>query len=151
MKFVSLVVFLMIAISLAGCATTRKDVSTEQLQMRIADMEKQIDQKSLEILDLKDQVSDLQSELKLASSGPVVSQKTPVALSPAAKEIIRVAASPQDVQTALKNAGHYTGPIDGKIGERTKKSIKAFQEANGLTADGVVGQKTWAGLKTYLH
>lgn len=151
MGFVSLLGIFVLVVSIAGCATTKKDMSSEQLQMRISDMEKQIDQKSLEILDLKDQVSELNDELKTSGSTPTVSQKTAKTLSPVEKEIIRVAASPQDIQTSLKNAGYYTGAIDGKIGNNTKKAIKAFQEANGLRADGVIGQKTWLKLKTYLN
>jgi peptidoglycan hydrolase-like protein with peptidoglycan-binding domain len=58
--------------------------------------------------------------------------------------------SPQQIQTCLKNAGLYTGAIDGKIGPKSKKAIKDFQAANGLVADGVVGKKTWAKLQEYL-
>lgn len=151
MGFVSLVGVLMITIGMAGCATTRKDLSSEQLQMRISDMEKQVDQKSLEIMDLREEISELNSELKYASPAPVVSQNLPAVSTSVDKGIIRVAASPQDVQTSLKNAGLYSGPIDGKIGTNTKKAIREFQSANGLTADGVIGQKTWTKLKTYLY
>lgn len=55
-----------------------------------------------------------------------------------------------DIQTALKNAGFYNGKIDGVKGEQTKKAIKAFQKANGLRDDGVVGPKTWELLSGYL-
>ena len=48
-----------------------------------------------------------------------------------------------EIQTALKNAGFYTGNIDGKIGPKSKKAIEDFQKANGLKADGKVGAKTW--------
>ena len=54
------------------------------------------------------------------------------------------------IQTALKNAGFYTGTIDGKIGPMSKKAIIEFQKANGLQADGKVGPKTWAALEKYL-
>ena len=57
----------------------------------------------------------------------------------------------KDIQTALKNAGFYTGEIDGKIGPMSKKAIEAFQQANGLKADGKVGPKTWALLSKYLN
>ena len=53
------------------------------------------------------------------------------------------------IQTALKNAGLYTGNIDGKIGPKTKEAIKTFQSQNGLKADGVAGAQTWAKLGQY--
>lgn len=56
----------------------------------------------------------------------------------------------RQIQTALKNAGYDAGPIDGKIGPKTKKGIKDFQAANGLAVDGKVGPKTWAKLSKYL-
>lgn len=37
--------------------------------------------------------------------------------------------------------------IDGKFGSKTEEAVKKFQRENGLTADGVVGQKTWIALK----
>ena len=57
----------------------------------------------------------------------------------------------KEIQTALKNAGYYTGEVDGKIGPLTKKSIKEFQAANNLEADSKVGSKTWAVLSNYLN
>jgi len=56
----------------------------------------------------------------------------------------------KDVQTALKNAGFYTGSVDGKIGPRTKSAIQEFQKAKGLKVDGKVGPKTWAEMEKYL-
>ena len=56
----------------------------------------------------------------------------------------------QKIQTALKNAGFYTGNIDGKIGPGSKKAIAAFQQSKGLKADGKVGPRTWAALEAYL-
>jgi len=58
--------------------------------------------------------------------------------------------SDEQIQKALKHAGFYKGAIDGKVGPRTKSAIREFQKANGLTADGSVGDKTWQALKTYL-
>jgi len=57
----------------------------------------------------------------------------------------------REIQAALKNAGFYTGSIDGKIGPKTKKAIEAFQSANGLKADGKVGPKTWEALNKHLN
>ncbi len=56
----------------------------------------------------------------------------------------------QLVQTALKEAGFDPGAIDGKTGTKTKKAIMAFQNANGLKADGKIGYKTIAKLSEVL-
>ena len=58
--------------------------------------------------------------------------------------------SPKQIQRALKSAGFYQGPIDGKIGPKTKEAILKFQKAKGLKADGIVGKKTSAELNKYL-
>ena len=59
--------------------------------------------------------------------------------------------APEEIQQALKNAGFYTGSVDGKIGPATKKAITEFQQQNGLTADGKIGKKTWEKLREYLN
>jgi len=56
-----------------------------------------------------------------------------------------------EIQTALQNAGYYTGSIDGKAGPKTQKAIEEFQKANGLVADGKVGRKTWGLLSRHLN
>lgn len=59
--------------------------------------------------------------------------------------------SATEIQTALKNAGFYSGEIDGKIGRMSRKAIEDFQQANSLKVDGKVGPKTWEVLKKYLN
>lgn len=51
-------------------------------------------------------------------------------------------------QTLLVNLGYDIGStgIDGDFGNKTEAAVKKFQKANGLTADGIVGPKTWAAL-----
>lgn len=46
------------------------------------------------------------------------------------------------LQTKLKSLGYYSGSVDGSYGEGTKNAVKAFQKANGLTADGKAGSAT---------
>lgn len=50
------------------------------------------------------------------------------------------------LQWLLSNAGYDCGEIDGVCGAKTVAAIKAFQQANGLTADGICGRLTWATL-----
>ena len=46
------------------------------------------------------------------------------------------------VQKKLKSLGYYSGSVDGDYGSGTKAAVKAFQKANGLTANGVANKKT---------
>jgi peptidoglycan hydrolase-like protein with peptidoglycan-binding domain len=50
------------------------------------------------------------------------------------------------VQKALQAKGFNPGKLDGIMGANTKAAIVAFQKANGLSADGVVGPLTSAKL-----
>jgi peptidoglycan hydrolase-like protein with peptidoglycan-binding domain len=56
----------------------------------------------------------------------------------------------KQIQAALKNAGLYSGEIDGKMGPQTKKAIKTFQKFKGIKVDGLVDIKTWEELRKYL-
>ena len=38
-------------------------------------------------------------------------------------------------------------PVDGEFGQKTEASVRAFQQVEGLTVDGVVGAKTWDALE----
>ena len=53
------------------------------------------------------------------------------------------------IQLALKNNGFDPGPIDGKIGPKTRKAITNFQKAKGLKADGDITDETWKSLSKY--
>lgn len=50
------------------------------------------------------------------------------------------------IQKRLKQWGYYTGAIDGIYGPATEKAVRYFQQKNGLSVDGVVGEKTAAAL-----
>lgn len=52
----------------------------------------------------------------------------------------------QEVQRRLRNWGYYSGAVDGIFGAGTRRAVIAFQQKNGLTADGVVGMATYKAL-----
>lgn len=128
-------------LSLAGCATAKKDVASlemQQLKIRVSDLETQLQAKD-------DEISYLEQELA-KTKGEITSTKKTAAVKKGS-----AGATAKNIQKALKEAGFYSGPIDGKIGKRTKQAIMAFQKANGLGADGIVGKQTWLKLKQYLN
>ena len=51
-----------------------------------------------------------------------------------------------DIQTKLSSLGYYKGAIDGIYGSATEKAVKQFQYDNGLSSDGIVGDKTLKAL-----
>lgn len=72
-----------------------------------------------------------------------------VATAPPATTAVGAIGTTTEIQQALKNAGFYSGTIDGKIGPKSRQAIESFQAANNLTVDGKVGSKTWAKLAPY--
>ena len=46
------------------------------------------------------------------------------------------------LQRRLKALGYYSGSVDGSFGEGTSAAVRAFQQANGLEADGIAGTGT---------
>ena len=52
----------------------------------------------------------------------------------------------QLIQHELARKGFDPGVIDGIWGRRTESAVRAFQAANGLLADGIVGPITWKAL-----
>lgn len=49
------------------------------------------------------------------------------------------------IQYLLRDAGHSL-TVDGSFGPGTKAAVKAFQSAQSLTSDGIVGRNTWVAL-----
>ena len=137
-------VFLIAAsLFIAGCATTRArkpDPAAEQ-NTQITQLQQEVQAKDQQIQDLQYQLNN--------SQGSTSSNYTSSSGSKGGKSsIIHVSGvSVTDLQKALSRAGYDPGPIDGHAGKKTKLAVKQFQRKNKLTADGVVGDKTWALLK----
>lgn len=153
-----------------GSKTTRGTGLMNQLQLRVINLERKVEEKDREIVDLKFQVKELSSrldsDLDMVGSDegivmvrePVV-RKTSETTSSSVKpmkaksdkgNIIRVPVDVKKIQSALKNAGYYKGRIDGVVGSGTKASIVQFQKNHGLVSDGIVGKKTWREMELYL-
>lgn len=88
--------------------------------------------------------------------GPVQNQtpdpKNTAAADPEKKPTLRRGSKGQYVtlaQTQLVNKGYDIGKsgVDGDYGPATEAAVKKFQQNNGLPADGVVGEMTWAALE----
>lgn len=86
-----------------------------------------------------------------AQAGQAAVQAVAQTASNIAQTVAGSIPGPQEIQTALKNAGFYQGTIDGNIGPKTKQAIKNFQYKNSLAVDGKVGPKTWNKLSSYLN
>jgi outer membrane murein-binding lipoprotein Lpp len=123
------VVFVMLLI-ISGCVTTpvvNYAPENQQLRTQVSTLEEQLSKLKQENTQLRQQL------LEQAAS----------------KKEVRMP-SAAEIQTALKKAGFYKGPVDGQIGTQTKEAVKKFQQANNINPDGVVGSKTWVLMSRYL-
>jgi len=130
--FTRMILVVFLAFALAGCATGSKKQAAQPRSVVSEKPQKTYQQES--DYDYNDA---WQSEIYEKPAKKVYSEPT-------------IQLSPKQIQRALKNAGYYEGPIDGKIGPKTKAAIIKFQKANGLKADGIAGKRTSAELNRYL-
>jgi peptidoglycan hydrolase-like protein with peptidoglycan-binding domain len=66
------------------------------------------------------------------------------ATAPAAPAMSKAAV--KRIQQALHRLGYFNGPVTGTYGPITTAAVRAFQQASGLTADGVWGPATKSAL-----
>lgn len=131
-------------LSIAGCATSGRTDGN-----RVVELEKQLQAKDETIQKLQDELSSAKEETKMAEElGNYYVKENEQEQN--SRRVAREVLSPKQIQRTLKRAGYYMGPIDGKIGKRTKKAIRKFQREHGLRPDGVVGPRTAERLKKYL-
>ena len=75
---------------------------------------------------------------------------TPVNVTPATTQPMLRTGSRGDavrkLQELLNAKGYTCGSVDGIFGSKTYAAVLAFQKANGLAADGIVGSLTWGKL-----
>ena len=141
-RAVHVVIVAMAAGAVSGCAGQRYTQELKRLQSQVGMLDERVTQ--LE---------------RVGGSPPVAEAPAEPATEPAAihvkaaegtpKGAASIKPSTREIQQALKNAGFYQGPVDGKMGQLTKEAVKEFQRVHGLTDDGVVGKKTWAKLSAY--
>jgi len=86
-----------------------------------------------------------QSDHGLAADG-IVGPRTWAGLDPPQVKKGSTGAAVTKAQQLLELMGYDPGPIDGSFGADTEAAVKRFQTDFGLTADGIVGRKTWAML-----
>ncbi|MCU0665774.1 MAG: peptidoglycan-binding protein [Candidatus Omnitrophica bacterium] len=128
-------------LALSGCSTVcRKQVN------QINELKSQVSSLKSEIQYKDDQITQLRYSVSQAPSEKFVASQAAVSMGAAIPEV-KSRPKAKQIQAALKNAGYYNGPVDGKIGKRTRKAIRNFQKDNGLQVDGKVGKDTWAKLK----
>ena len=75
---------------------------------------------------------------------PTEAPVTPTPTPPSLQRGFKGSDAVRAVQKRLKELGYYSGSADGDFGPATEAAVKAFQRANGLTADGKVGKQTLA-------
>lgn len=128
----------------AGCASTKARKAAESApdpQTQITQLQSELAAKDQQIQELQYQLQSYQTAIQTPSNFSGAKTGT--------SSYIRVSGvSVEDVQRALKQAGFDPGPVDGRIGKKTKSAIKEFQRRHHLTADGIVGERTWSYLKT---
>ena len=141
MRVAGLLTVAMGTILLSGCAGSRYAREITRLQSDVGLLDRRVNQ--LERSSIRTPQSSWPDESWGQSSAPA-------ARTPARPAAVPAQSSTRDIQRALRNAGFSPGPIDGKLGVRTRQAVREFQGANGLQADGIVGRRTWAKLAPYL-
>ncbi|MFH0764410.1 MAG: peptidoglycan-binding domain-containing protein [Candidatus Omnitrophota bacterium] len=146
-----LVIVIMAIFFVAGCETVPKKFKQEVsgISSKVDTLESRVEgveSKQAEVERVTNQqaqtLEDMRAERERAA-------RTNFELKPKSGKPGKSGERIKEIQACLKNAGFYKGEIDGVKGKGTKRAIKEFQSANGLTADGKVGPKTWELLSKY--
>ncbi len=105
-----------------------------------------------EISGLRTRIAALESRQDVLEANVAAPREsvTHVSAAPAAPRVDPASMTVRDIQTALRNAGHYSGAIDGIAGPLTQRAVTDFQRAKRLKVDGIVGPQTRRALVEYL-
>ena len=129
--------------TLTGCSSAQKkrDEEVKGIKTKVDTLESKVEGIESKQSETERALAAKESEAQSQTSAQTVVEST------GSKATCK--ASVKEIQEALKNAGFYSGKIDGVKGKQTRKAVKGFQRANGLTPDGKVGSKTWDLLSRY--
>lgn len=134
-----------ISFCLLGCAKKKSELPPAEMQTQTAAPQAQLSSEALTTQAVsKIETPSLSQETMAKHAASIAADKSTHASISSGKP------SAEEIQTALKNAGYYSGAIDAKIGPKSKKAIENFQKDNGLVIDGKVGPKTWSKLQPHL-
>lgn len=148
---IAVVVVGAIGLLAGGCATAMhgsqaREQEADALKMQVAALGTKVDELNQRLADLSQRQEAAQapvsSSMKRQTALHTTAEGTPAQTKLAAGSTL----SAKQTQLALKSAGFYSGPVDGKFGPQTKDAVKVFQRSKGLNPDGVVGSRTAAAL-----
>ena len=147
-----------VASLLGGCAAggSRQDVARLQSQIgvldeRVGQLERAHESVTTAALPSQQAAQTATAIAPIApATVPSGAAKPRKAAKPEAAAKVSMKPSTREIQQALKNAGFYQGPVDGKLGPQTRDAVKEFQRVHGLKDDGVVGKQTWTKLSAYM-
>ena len=133
-KLITLIIIIFFSFSVSGCSLfMAKDIKS--LKRRVNALEDK---------------EDIVEQKVQADTGKSVTYVSPVDVEEKAPSMDSRSMTKKEVQVALRNAGYYDGPIDGKLGTKSRKAIRDFQQDNGLKVDGIAGTQTKKALVKYL-
>jgi hypothetical protein len=130
----------------AGCATatSSRDLEIQALRNQISALEVKLQAKEQELNSLR-QASAVALSLEGQPAEPALIKGHP------RQKAAEFPPQARKLQLALKHAGYDPGPIDGRLGPKTREALKAFQRSNSLAVTGKADQATWKLLSGYLE
>jgi peptidoglycan hydrolase-like protein with peptidoglycan-binding domain len=140
-KFVLLMVAVFLVTTLIGCSKKKKAEDVDSMTNGVS---------SENVVSVTDATAGTNAAVPVVVDNAEAVPQTTGEMAAGVASSTTDKATPKQIQQALKNAGFYSGKIDGTIGPKTKKAIEEFQAQNGLKADGKVGARTWKALSAHL-